>query len=79
MDTHQHRLTALWFADIVGYSELADRDEGQACEIDEAFEIIDQMYEERDIDLVYVKVNPLWEPLRSDPRYAELLEKMGLD
>lgn len=48
-------------------------------EIDEAFEVLEEMYEARDIDLAYVKANPFWEPLRSDPRYAELLEKMGLD
>ncbi len=48
-------------------------------DVDGAFEAIDQMYAEREIDMVYSKVTPYWEPLRSDPRYAELLEKMGLD
>jgi len=48
-------------------------------DVDGAFGVIDQMYEDRDIDLVYAKVNPYWDPLRSDPRYAELLEKMGLN
>jgi TolB-like protein/class 3 adenylate cyclase/cytochrome c-type biogenesis protein CcmH/NrfG len=48
-------------------------------DVDGAFEVIDQMYAEREIDMVYVKVTPYLEPLRSDPRYAELLEKMGLD
>lgn len=48
-------------------------------DVDEAFEVIDQMYAEREIDMVYAKVTPYWEPLRSDRRYDELLEKMGLD
>jgi TolB-like protein/class 3 adenylate cyclase/Tfp pilus assembly protein PilF len=48
-------------------------------DVDGAFEVIDQMYAEREIDMVYAKVTPYWEPLRSDPRYDELLEKMGLN
>lgn len=36
--TRAHRLAALWFADIVGYSELAARDEGEAMAVVEALQ-----------------------------------------
>lgn len=43
-----------------------------------AFEWIEKAYEERASELVYLKVFPLFEALRSDPRYATLLKKIGL-
>ncbi|MCK5439932.1 MAG: hypothetical protein KAI97_08305, partial [Gemmatimonadetes bacterium] len=46
METH-HRLTALWFADIVGYSELAAKDEGQALRLVDALQAIAHTTAER--------------------------------
>ena len=48
-------------------------------EIDESFKWIQRAYEERDGFLLQLKVNPLFEALRSDPRYTALLKKIGLD
>jgi len=47
-------------------------------ENDRAFEWLDKAYEERSNWLSYVKVEPRLDPLRSDPRFADLLRHMGL-
>ena len=45
-----------------------------------AFEWLEKGYERHSIGLgsVGLKVDPLWDPLRSDPRFAELLRRMNL-
>jgi serine/threonine-protein kinase len=43
-----------------------------------AFEWLARAVEERDGTLMFFKTNPLWDPLRADPRYAELLRRMYL-
>jgi TolB-like protein/Tfp pilus assembly protein PilF len=48
-------------------------------EIDRAFEWLDRALEQRVWYLAYLKVDPAFAPLRSDPRYGELLTKIGLD
>jgi eukaryotic-like serine/threonine-protein kinase len=47
-------------------------------EIDEAFECLDKTYQERHGILTYLKVEPIFDRLRSDSRFAELLLKLGL-
>jgi TolB-like protein/Tfp pilus assembly protein PilF len=47
--------------------------------IDEAFEWLDRAYEERDALLTWVSVAPHYDPLRDDPRFDALLERMGFD
>ena len=42
-----------------------------------AFEWLEKAFQERSSWLVEVRVDPLWDPLRSDPRYKELLQRMG--
>lgn len=46
---------------------------------DEAFEWLDKGYQERANGLSTVKVSPLMDDLRSDPRFDELLKKLKLD
>jgi len=46
---------------------------------DQAFEWLEKAYEERDNWLIYFKVTPFFDSLRSDDRYAALLKKMGLE
>ena len=50
-------------------------------ERDAAFEWLQKAYEERDIGLVhlYLKSNPIWDSIRSDPRFTEMLKRMRLD
>jgi len=46
---------------------------------DQAFEWLEKAYEERDGYLTQLKVYPLLDSLRSDPRYTSLLKKMNLE
>jgi len=45
---------------------------------DQAFEWLDTAYQERAIGLLGLKTDFLLDPLRSDPRFAELVRKVGL-
>ena len=52
------------------YTGLGDKDQ--------AFAWLDKAYEERSNRLAYLKVEPTWDPIRSDPRFDELLRRIGL-
>jgi len=43
---------------------------------DQAFTWLEKAYEERFNRLAYLKVEALWDPLRSDPRFADLLRRV---
>ena len=45
---------------------------------DAAFAALDRAFEERSDMLAYLKVEPHWDPLRSDPRFADMLHRVGL-
>lgn len=45
-------------------------------EKDRAFEWQEKAYEER-VFLHHLKVWPLWDPLRDDPRFRDLLRRMN--
>jgi len=47
-------------------------------QFDRAFEYLEETYQERHGILVYLKVEPIFDRLRTDERFAELLKKMGL-
>lgn len=47
-------------------------------ELDQAFEWLDIAYEYRSPNMVWLKVEPIWDSLRSDLRFAKLLHRMGL-
>jgi Flp pilus assembly protein TadD len=46
---------------------------------DEAFAMIERAREERRGWLAYLRVEPLFDPLRADPRFGALLKQMKLD
>ncbi len=48
-------------------------------EKDEAFKWLDRAYEEHSGSLQAIAVRPAFRPLHSDPRYAAILKRMGLD
>jgi tetratricopeptide (TPR) repeat protein len=45
---------------------------------DKAFQWLNRAYDELDLLLIYVSVTPAFDPLRSDPRFDQLLQRLGL-
>jgi eukaryotic-like serine/threonine-protein kinase len=45
---------------------------------DLAFELLEKAYSERSDLLVYMKVEPRYDPLRQDPRFDDLIRRIGL-
>ena len=65
---HQTKVGA---ADIAGtYMRMGD--------FDETFRWLEIAFGERSWPLTSIGVDPYWDPIRGDPRYHELLQKMGL-
>jgi tetratricopeptide (TPR) repeat protein len=52
---------------------------GDLGEKDKAFELLEKSYEDRSVDIgPGIKMDPQFDPLRSDPRFADLLRRMNL-
>jgi TolB-like protein/DNA-binding winged helix-turn-helix (wHTH) protein/Flp pilus assembly protein TadD len=51
---------------------------GALGESNEAFAWLERAYEERDPQLTYIKAGRRFEPLRKDPRFAQLVHRVGL-
>ena len=49
----------------------------QMGEIDTAFQWLDHAFEDREQSMHWLKVEPLFEPLHSDPRWQQMLDKVG--
>jgi tetratricopeptide (TPR) repeat protein len=64
----QRYVAAIYIALV--WTGLGDRDR--------AFQWLDQAYEEDCEYLVYLPTEPMADPLRDDPRFAQLLQKLGL-
>jgi len=47
-------------------------------EKDEAFRLLEKAYDQHSPDIVFLAVDPFWYGMRSDPRYADLLRRIGL-
>ncbi|MEO6213340.1 MAG: tetratricopeptide repeat protein [Vicinamibacterales bacterium] len=45
---------------------------------DEAMKWLERAYEERDVRMVFLGVDPLWDSVRDDPRFVTLLTRMNL-
>jgi TolB-like protein/tetratricopeptide (TPR) repeat protein/DNA-binding winged helix-turn-helix (wHTH) protein len=58
-----------WFFIAGVYAALGDKDEAFAC--------LEKAYAKHDFFLVFLKVHPFMDLLRSDPRFAALVHKMG--
>ena len=62
------RVTPLHMVDF--YASLGEKDR--------AFEWLEKAYEERARLLVFINIDPAYDSLRSDPRFADLLRRIGL-
>lgn len=60
-----------WFFIAGVYAALGDKNEAFAC--------LEKAYKKHDFFLVFLKVHPYMDPLRSDPRYVDLLHRIKLD
>ena len=79
-----------WSADANSYRELTEFIEGTdrsaaiglayafAGDRDHAFEYLEKAYSDRDDELLVVIRYPAMDSLRSDPRYADLMRRLGL-
>ena len=47
-------------------------------EQDRVFELLEKDYEERDPELPYINADPVFDPVRTHPRFVALVRKMGL-
>jgi serine/threonine protein kinase/tetratricopeptide (TPR) repeat protein len=48
-------------------------------ETDAAFGLLEQAFDERRGLLVYLRIEPIFDPVRTDPRFVDLLRRMHLD
>lgn len=46
---------------------------------DKAFEFLQRAYDLHDMSLMFIKVDPVWTSLHSDPRFADLLQRLRLN
>ena len=44
---------------------------------DQAFAWLEKAYQQREYNLVMLKIGPFFDPLRSDPRFQSLLRRMN--
>jgi hypothetical protein len=61
-------INMIWIAGM--YTALGDKEE--------AFRILEKNYSEHTVGITFLKVAPEFDPLRSDPRFQDLLRRIGL-
>ena len=61
-------VSAMDFA--IAYANLEDKDK--------TIEYLNKAYDERPLDLLYLKVGTIWDFLRDDPRFKELVRRVGI-
>jgi Tfp pilus assembly protein PilF len=64
---HREEVPPIAFAHLYAY----------VGENDLAFEWLEQLYEKRDVNLVLLQVQPMYDPIRSDPRFDDLLRRIN--
>jgi tetratricopeptide (TPR) repeat protein len=48
-------------------------------DIEKVFYWLEKAYEQHDVLISFIKVEPKYDPVRSDPRFVDLLKKLGLE
>jgi tetratricopeptide (TPR) repeat protein len=69
MELSSHNYIDLYFPAGI-YAGMGDKDEG--------FRLLEKAYEQHSAGILYIGIDPFWEGMRSDPRYADLLRRIGL-
>jgi len=46
-------------------------------EVELAFEWLEKAYEAKEVEMIWLKIEPAFEPLYEDPRYLEMLDRVG--
>jgi len=67
-ESRQHYVRAEYLA--MGHAAVGD--------LDRAFEALERAYQARSAGLIYLHLDPGYEPLRGDPRYKDLVRRIGL-
>jgi eukaryotic-like serine/threonine-protein kinase len=67
-ESRQHYIRAEILA--MGYAALGNRDR--------AFELLERAFQARSAGLIYLHLDPAYEPLRGDARFADLVRRIGL-
>jgi tetratricopeptide (TPR) repeat protein len=67
-ESRQHYVRAEILA--MGYAALGDRDRAFAC--------LERAFQSRSGGLIYLHIDPGYKPLRDDPRFADLVRRIGL-
>jgi len=73
LDEFTRRASRQYFPSLafaIVYTGLGDKDR--------AFEWLSKAVDERGQTVSWLKVNPLWDSVRSDPRFTDLLRRMNL-
>jgi serine/threonine protein kinase/tetratricopeptide (TPR) repeat protein len=68
-DLSAHTYVDFYWSGVI-YAGLGDKDE--------AFRLLEKSYQEHAATLPYLAVDPFWYGMHSDPRYADLLRRVGL-
>ena len=68
-DLSAHAYVDFYWSGVI-YAGLGDKDE--------AFRFLEKSYQEHSAALPYIAVDPFWYGMHSDPRFADLLRRMGL-
>jgi tetratricopeptide (TPR) repeat protein len=68
-DLSAHAYVDFYWSGVI-YAGLGDKDE--------AFRWLEKGYVEHSAGMAYLAVDPFWDSVRSDPRYTDLLRRMGL-
>jgi len=63
----RRQMSMIWIAAM--YTALGDKEE--------AFRFLEQNYSEHTVGITFLKVAPEFDPLRSDPRFQDLLRRIG--
>ncbi|HEX6575450.1 MAG TPA: protein kinase [Gemmatimonadaceae bacterium] len=67
-ESKQHYVRSEYLA--MGHAAMGD--------FDRAFESLERAYQARSAGMIYLHLDPGYEPLRGDPRYAALVKRIGL-